>query len=72
MVELSLALPSCPLLSTISISHNPIGDIGLYFFLRSLLNKHRDAYHILPLPPDLQVIYYPILLLYYSIVILFI
>jgi hypothetical protein len=55
MVELSMALPFLPSLSSLSISHNPIGDCGLFFLCRGLLNKHRNAFHSLPLPPDLQV-----------------
>lgn len=70
MVEVSLMLAKCPLLSSISFSYNPIGvgasarfvcrrvisycmqDIGMYFFLRGIMNPKRRAMDTLPLPPD--------------------
>lgn len=40
----------CKLLSDFSLSNNPIGDIGLFYYLQSCLNIRRKAYITLPMP----------------------
>lgn len=51
IVEITIALPFCPLLSSISLNSNPIGDLGVYFLMRGVLNKKRKAIRRLPIPP---------------------
>jgi len=37
-------LRSCPHMETLTMSNNPIGDLGLFYILRCLLNPKRRAY----------------------------
>ena len=48
---LSELLVKLPYLESLSLSHNPIKDIGLYYLLKVILNKHRKVYDTL-LSPD--------------------
>lgn len=42
--QLSLAIPKCRYLQVFSVSNNPlVGDLGLYYFLRCILNPLRKA-----------------------------
>jgi hypothetical protein len=47
---LASVLARCPFLESLTLSHNPVGDAGLYFLLRGVMNKDRKAYASLPLP----------------------
>lgn len=47
---LSSSLIKCRYLSCFSINNNPIGDWGVYYILRTLLNRHRQLYSRFPMP----------------------
>jgi hypothetical protein len=52
-LSLAKVLPRCKQLISLGLSGNPIGDIGAYFILKSLLNKFRKAYSGMPRPLSL-------------------
>jgi alkanesulfonate monooxygenase SsuD/methylene tetrahydromethanopterin reductase-like flavin-dependent oxidoreductase (luciferase family) len=49
-LSLSRVLPRCKQLMSLGLSGNPIGNIGAYFILKSLLNKFRQAADMMPKP----------------------
>ena len=50
---LSKALHRCRQLQRLSLSFNPIGDVGLYYLVRSTMNSHRKMRSSLPRPEEL-------------------
>ena len=50
---LAKSMHRCRFLQRLSISFNPIGDIGAYYLLRATMNPHRKARRSLPRPPEL-------------------
>jgi len=53
-MSLSQALPMMKSLKTLSVSDNPLSDIGVYYILRALLNHKRSAYTNFPTPETLM------------------
>lgn len=43
-------LPKCRYLNLLSLSHNPVGDSGVYKLFRSVLSKFRKAKSYVPRP----------------------
>ena len=53
-LALSKAIHRCRYLNSLSMSFNPIGDVGMFYILRSLMNPARKARSFLPRPFELS------------------
>ena len=53
-LALSKAIHRCRYITNLSISFNPIGDVGLFYILRALMNPSRKARGFLPRPFQLS------------------
>ena len=53
-LSLSKAIPRCRYLQALSLSFNPIGDVGLFYILRAIMNPVRKARNSLPRPFQLS------------------
>lgn len=53
-LSLSKAIPRCRYLQALSMSFNPIGDVGLFYILRAIMNPIRKARNGLPRPFQLS------------------
>ncbi len=51
---LSKALHRCRHMTRLSVSGNPIGDVGFYYLIRATMNSIRKARKTLPRPPELD------------------
>jgi len=53
-LSLSKAIHRCRYLSSLSLSFNPVGDVGMFYILRALMNPARKARAFLPRPFELS------------------
>jgi predicted nucleic acid-binding protein len=51
---LSKAMHRCRHLTRLTVSGNPIGDVGFYYIIRATMNSVRKARRTLPRPPELD------------------